>query len=122
MSVTVESLLKLPSLRQATVLAGANSLDRIVTSVSVLEYANLTEMQRHLYENLEFSGSELVITGFCSIKDDVDAQCANIRKLAMVGEVGIILYYVGLLLPKVDQRLIDLSNEAGICAHLYAGK
>ena len=56
MSVTVESLLKLPSLRQATVLAGANSLDRIVTSVSVLEYANLTEMQRHLYENLEFSG------------------------------------------------------------------
>ena len=113
MSVTVESLLKLPSLRQATVLAGANSLDRIVTSVSVLEYANLTEMQRHLYENLEFSGSELVITGFCSIKDDVDAQCANIRKLAMVGEVGIILYYVGLLLPKVDQRLIDLSNELG---------
>ena len=60
-------------------LAGANSLDRIVTSVSVLEYANLTEMQRHLYENLEFSGSELVITGFCSIKDDVAAQCANIR-------------------------------------------
>ncbi|MGI6109331.1 MAG: helix-turn-helix domain-containing protein, partial [Eubacteriaceae bacterium] len=27
------------------------------------------------------------------------------------GEVGLILYYVGLYLPKIDQRLIDLANQ-----------
>ena len=42
MSLTVSQLLKLPCLRHAKVLAGHRSLDRIVTSISVLEYATPT--------------------------------------------------------------------------------
>ena len=38
MSVTVKDLLKLPSLRQAKVLAGEAGLSRAVSSISVLEY------------------------------------------------------------------------------------
>ena len=37
MSVTVSDLLKLPSLRQAKVIAGHGGLSKIVSSVSVLE-------------------------------------------------------------------------------------
>ena len=111
MSLTVSQLLELPCLRRARVLAGHKSLDRIVTSISVLEYSTPTETQKKLYESIEFWGSELVITGFCNIADDVDAQCANIRSMAAAGEVGMILYYVGLILPSVDPRLIRLADE-----------
>lgn len=113
MSVTIENILTLPSLRRARVLAGRQSLDRIVSSISVLEYADTTATQDQLFESINFLGGELVITGFCSVCNDVDAQCANIKKLASAGEVGMILYYVGLILPRVDQRLIDLSDELG---------
>lgn len=113
MSVTIEKILTLPSLRRARVLAGRQSLDRIVSSISVLEYADTTETQHQIFESINFLGGELVITGFCSICNDVDAQCANIRNLASAGEVGMILYYVGLILPRVDRRLIDLADELG---------
>ena len=111
MSLTVSQLLELPCLRKASVLAGHNSLDRIVTCVTVLEYSTPTEMQKKLYDSINFWGSELILTGFCSIADDVDAQCDNIRMFAMAGEVGMILYYVGLILPQVDPRLIQLADE-----------
>ena len=111
MSLTVSQLLELPSLRRAKVLAGRKSLDRIVTCISVLEYATPTAMQKKLYESIEFWGSELVITGFCNVADDVEAQCENIRSMAAAGEVGMILYYVGLILPRVDPRLIRLADE-----------
>lgn len=111
MSLTVSQLMELPCLRRAKVLAGHQSLSRIVTSVSVLEYSTPTEVQQKLYSSSEFQGSELVITGFCSVADDVEAQCANIASLASAGEVGMIIYYVGLILPKVDQKLIDLAND-----------
>lgn len=113
MSLTVSQLMELPCLRRAKVLAGHNSLDRIVTSVTVLEYSTPTNMQKKLYESIDFWGSELILTGFCNIADDVDAQCDNIRMFAMAGEVGMILYYVGLILPRVDPKLIQLADELG---------
>lgn len=113
MSLTVSQLMELPCLRRAKVLAGRNSLGRIVTCVSVLEYATPTDIQEKLYESIEFWGSELVITGFCNVANDVEAQCANIRKMAQAGEVGMILYYVGLIMPSVDPRLIQLADELG---------
>ncbi len=42
---------------------------------------------------------------------DAEAQCANFHQLALSGEVRLIPYYAVLLLPRVDQRLIDLSNK-----------
>lgn len=106
MSLTVADLMKLPSLRRAKVLAGHRGLERIVATISVLEYATTTEIQKRLYKSIDFLGSELVITGFCSVAEDVDAQCANIETLAAAGEVGIILYYVGINHACRDPRLI----------------
>ena len=58
-----------------------------------------------------FLNNGLIITAFTSVKDDVEAQCNAIRRLYEVGEVGIILYYVGIYLPRVDQRLIDVADD-----------
>lgn len=111
MSVTVEELLKLPSLRQAKVLGGHRGLSKIVSSISVLESTDPDVLINGLFPQGEFYGSEIVITGFMNMLDNVDCQCANMRRLAEGGEVGLILFYVGVYLPKVDQRLIDLANE-----------
>lgn len=111
MSVTVADLLKLPSLRESRVAAGAGGLSRIVSSISVLEYADPGSFQEELFHNNEFYGSEIVISGLINVKDDVEKQCQNIRRLAECGEVGLILYYVGIFLPRVDERLITLADE-----------
>ena len=111
MSVTVADMMKLPSLQGAKIIAGRKGLTRILSSVSVLEYADPTFTQNALFDHIEFYGNEIVITAFANIKDDVDAQCNNIRRLAEAGEVGIILYYVGILMPRVDARLAALADE-----------
>mgnify|MGYP000986531302 CR=1 FL=1 len=111
MSVTLAELLKLPSLSNATVLAGQNSLSKSVFSINVLECTAVTHVRERLLSNIAFLGGELVITAFSDVKDDVEAQCINIRRLAEVGEIGIILYYVGILVPKVDPRLIETANQ-----------
>lgn len=113
MSVTIADLLKLPSLSNAEVVAGQAGLTKIVASVSVLEYAEPTALQDDLFKNNEFYGSEIVITGFVHIKDDVEAQCQTIRRLHEVGEVGLIIYYVGIFLPCIDEKVTKLADELG---------
>ncbi len=111
MSITVSDILEYPCLKGAKVAAGKGGLNKVLSSVSVLEFADANDLQQEILSNIDFYGSEIVITAFANIPDNVEQQCANIRRLAAVGEVGMILYYVGILMPKVDQALIDLADE-----------
>ena len=111
MSITVADVMKLPSMRGAKVLGGKLGLSRIVSSISVLEYAQINPVKTELFANIDFLGNELAITGFMNNPDDTELQCANIRQMAEVGEVGVILFYVGILMKKVDQKLIDVADE-----------
>ena len=111
MSITVADVMKLPSMRGAKVLGGADGLARVVSSISVLEYARPTAIQSELFDRIEFLGNELAITGFMNDPDDVELQCTNLRRLAGIGEVGVILFYVGIVMKKVDRRLIDVAND-----------
>lgn len=111
MTVTVADLLKLPSLRNAEVVAGRGGLQKIVSSISVLESVDPELLMEAHFHNDEFYGSEIVITSFINIKDDVELQCRNIRRLAEGGEVGLILYYVGIFMKEIHPRLIQLADE-----------
>ncbi len=111
MSVTAADVMALPSLRGAEILAGRGGLGRVVASISVLEYADPTKLQENFFQCNKFYGSELVITAFSGIAGDVEAQCANIRRMAQAGEVGVILYYVGILMKEVSPKLIALADE-----------
>ena len=108
MGVTVRDCLKLPSLRNAEILAGHAGLDQFVSTVSVLEYAKTVAMESPL-----FLGNEIILTAFISVKDDVDAQCDAIRRLHAVGEAALVLYYVNYFLGGVDQKLIAVADELG---------
>ncbi len=111
MAVTVADLLKLPSLRNAEVVAGKGGLQKIVSCISVLESVDPEALNDKLFHNDEFNGSEIVITSFINIKDDVKLQCRNIQRLAEGGEVGLILYYVGVFMKDIDPQLIALADS-----------
>lgn len=111
MSVTVKDIMRLPCMNGAKVVAGMGGMSKALSTVSVLEYADPSTLQEELFHNDDFSGSEIVITAFANIANEVDLQCANIKRLSAAGEIGLILYYVGIFMPAVDQRLIDLANQ-----------
>lgn len=111
MSVTVADLLRLSSLRNARVEAGKGGLSRIVASLSVLEYADPDQMVDAFFKNDEYYGSEIVITGFMNNPRDEERQCAVVRRLAEVGEVGLILYYVGLFMPQIPEAMKQIADE-----------
>lgn len=111
MSVTVSDILRLPCLKGARVVAGKKSLQKVLTSVSVLEYTDPCKLQKEIFDRIDFLDGEIVITAFAGIAEDVERQCANVRRLASAGEVGLILYYVGILMPRVDRRLIELADS-----------
>ena len=111
MSVTVSDLLELPSLRKARVIAGQGGLSKIVSSISVLESTDPGVLVDEVFPQGEYFGGEIVITGFLNMTDDVERQYRNMLRLVEGGEVGLIFYYVGVYLKKIDQRLIELANE-----------
>ena len=111
MSVTVNDILKLPCMNGAKVAGGAGGLTRALSSVTVLEFSDPNDLQKEILSNIDFYGSELIITAFANIPDNVEMQCANIRRLAEVGEAGMILFYVGIIMPEVDPALIKLADE-----------
>ena len=113
MSVTIAELMKLPSLSMAGIVAGAAGLNRIVSSISVLECMDAGLLSDELFRNDEFYGGEIVISSFVNARDDVDVQCSAVRRLHEGGEVGLILFYVGTFMPGIDRRLISLCNELG---------
>jgi DNA-binding PucR family transcriptional regulator len=109
MSVLVNDCLKLPSLREATVLGGKTGLDEVVSSVSVLEYAEPSVLDKHY-----FVGNEIIITAFVSIKNDVAKQRETILRLREAGVVALILYYVGVFMPCIDPSLIEVADSVGM--------
>lgn len=106
MNVTVADCLKLPTLREAQLIAGARGLDRSVSLVSVLEWPDTS----HLSDEI-IVGNELIISALVAIKDDVAQQCAVLRRLHTLGSAGIVLYYIGVFIPEVDPALIATADE-----------
>ncbi|MCX2455542.1 PucR family transcriptional regulator ligand-binding domain-containing protein [Lacticaseibacillus nasuensis] len=111
MTVTIGDCLRLPALRGANLLTDARGLDWPVTAVSVLEYSEVTPIQQTLVDQIHYQGHELVLTAFADVRDNVTAQCENIRRLKSQGDTGLVLFYVGILMPKVDPLVVALANS-----------
>lgn len=111
MSVTLADILRLPSMSGAEIVAGERGIFKAVEAVNVIEYCDITDELEEFFKNSSFEGSELLITSFSSVRNSIADQSANIRRYHGIGAVGIILYYVGFILPEIDQSLIDICNE-----------
>ena len=109
MNVTVADCLRLPTLREAQLVAGAKGLDRAVSSVSVLEWPETNLLSDEL-----IVGNELVISALVTIKDDVARQCCVLRHLRSMGAAGLVLFYVGVFIPQIDDALIAVADEINL--------
>ena len=109
--MTVAEVMKLPSMVGAEVVAGRGGLGYPVESVNVLEYGCPTEILNRFFRANTFDGSDLLISPFASIAGDVEAQCENIRRYQAVGSVGLVLYYVGIIVPEIDERLVEVCDS-----------
>jgi DNA-binding PucR family transcriptional regulator len=113
LSVRVKDLLKLPSLREAKVLSGTSQLSASVSSLSFLEVSDMTLFSEKFQQLNEYHTGELLIGSFCDIRDDVTKQCEAVRRLHELGEIGIILYYVGIVLPEVADEVLQVADSLG---------
>ena len=109
MSVTIADCLELPSLRDAAVAGGASGLNKIVATVTVLEYTDIS-----LLKDDVFAGNEIVITAFGMVKDNVDMQCNLLRHTYNKGCVALILYSLEVIVPKLSKKLVDVADELGM--------
>lgn len=113
MSVRLEKILELPSLREAEVVSGRKNLEKTVTSLSFLEVSDMTFFDDKIQTPNEYYAGELTISSLYTIKDDVKKQCETIRRLHSLGEIGMILYYVGIVVEDLAQEVIDVAEEVG---------
>lgn len=111
MSITVSDLLKLPSMVHAEVAAGKNGLHKIVSSVSVLETVNPDLIDSHVRKDDRIGSGEIVITSFINAPDNEEIQYRNVCQLAQSGEVGLIIYYVGVFLKEIPQKVLNYADE-----------
>ncbi len=111
MGIKLKDLLLLPSLREAEVIAGHNSLTNTVTSLSFLEVSDMDFFNNNIAMEHEYYAGELVITSLFSIRNDVKKQCDTIRYLHSIGEIGMLLYYVGIVIPKLSPEVIKVADE-----------
>ncbi len=105
MKVTVSECLRLPSLREAMLIGGAKGLERSVSSVSVLEWPEV-----ELLSDDVIAGNEVLLSALIQIKGDVEKQCRLLRHLCSMGTSCLIVYYVGVFVPEIDERLISLAD------------
>lgn len=111
--MNVKDVLGLPSMKNAKVLAGSEHLNRLVTSVSVLEVSD-PAIYKKMPVKGEYSGNELILTSFAQVADEVEKQLEIVELLNNHHQLGIILYYVGMILPEVDSRLTKRMEELGM--------
>ena len=80
MRVTVADCLDLDAFRGAEVVAGKINLTNDVKAVSVLDACDSADLKFYKPDK-----TEILLTGFLGIKDDIDRQCELIRAVSRRG-------------------------------------
>ena len=111
MSVSVADIMKLPSMAEARVAAGFSGLKQTVSSITVMESDDRELIGTEILGNRRAFGSEIVIAAFMTVRNDVKSQCETLRRLKLEGEIAMILFYVGAVLPEVSRELTDTADE-----------
>jgi len=100
---TVADVLTLPVIRQgmATVVAGANGLDRKVRWVHIAEIADIAPLLK---------GGELVLTTGIALPDDAAALTNYVDELAAAGVVGVVVELVRHWSRELPAALVDAAD------------
>lgn len=106
MKITVKDCLELNAFENAKVLAAKQGLVNDVTSISVLDASAPED-----FELAECDNTEILLTGFLNIKNNVGKQCDFIRLLAEKGCAALAVFSTGDSLMRIDPKAIALAEE-----------
>ena len=106
MRVTVADCLDLDAFRGAEVVAGKINLTNDVKVVSVLDACDSADLKFYKPDK-----TEILLTGFLGIKDDIDRQCELIRAVSRRGCAALVVYYVGRAMGKLDEKVIEAAER-----------
>ena len=111
MEITLEQVLKIGILKNAAILAGKEGLKNKITGVTVLEVSDLSEEGSSL---LNLKPGEIVITSCNDIKNDVEKQIHLMQELQQKQVAGVILFYLGYVIKRLDARIIGICDKLEI--------
>lgn len=111
MSVRVRDLLKLPTLSRSHIAAGEAGLDRIVSTVSVIDFTATSVAQRELYQLENSANEQLLLTSIEQDNYDLVTDCTKIEQLAKTGCVGVVIYYVGERVPSLPAEIKETADR-----------
>lgn len=111
MGVKLGRILELPSMRGARVMAGKGALEREVLSLSFLEACDMVQLRKSVLKPDEYFLGEIDVTSLYTVRNDVVKQCELVRGMHELGVVGMIVYYVGIFVPYLDERLLKTADE-----------
>lgn len=109
MKITVRELLEMDILKNAKVIAGSRGLENRINNASIME--GVTGDEAFSYVGRE---GELIISGFFHVKDDVAEQLRIVKSLRERDCAGLVLMYVGKVLPEISSDLIDAAEREGL--------
>ncbi|MBP5756595.1 MAG: PucR family transcriptional regulator ligand-binding domain-containing protein, partial [Spirochaetales bacterium] len=114
MGFTVEDAMRLPSLRNAKLIGGKAGLKNNVDGINVFDFKLSESLQdRFFAKDDRHLSNQIVITNFSFMQDDDQLQCKYLRKLCEIGESALVLYYVGVIVKTVSDRLVATADEIG---------
>ena len=109
MKVTVEDCLKLDVFQDAKILAGENRLGNEVRRISVVDVDSARDLKYFTSEK-----TEILLTSFAGVKNDVDAQCAIIRHLSDIGCAALAFFRQGASAKKLSDKVIRTAESSDL--------
>lgn len=106
LEIQVSDCLAVSALKHASVAAGSKGLGRTVSAISVLETTDVDDIEPSF-----LTSGELLISTLTSIRYDTGKQCALLYELDKADTSGLILFYVGKILPGLDADFLRIADE-----------
>lgn len=107
MKFTVADCLSLDSFKEAKVLAGELDLSNDVKAISVLDACSVEDIDLRKGDS-----TEILLTGFLGVRDDVEKQCRIVEGLAKSGCAALVIYHVGKAMKAVDRKVIETAEKS----------
>ncbi len=109
MKVTVADCLKLDTFRNAELVSGISKASNEVRSITPLEIFSFDDTEFYTGDD-----TTIVITSFLGVRDDIDAQCDMITKLAEHGCAAVAVCYTGKVLKHLDRKVAEAAERSGL--------
>lgn len=100
----VKDIFQFDALKDAKCIAGSKGLNEQITSISVLEVAEV-KIKSWVLVN------QLYITSFYAIMQDIKMQIKVIKTLHEKGAAGIVICHIDLFLKEIDPKVIKLCEK-----------